>query len=110
MGKYETGGHTALPIWMDYMNAALKGRPNRDYPRPEGIVWVSMDPKTGKRAGDGSGISEPFRKGTEPASESDGSEAGPSTGDLMRSLDWYWGESDRSSLLSASSRSFKTSR
>jgi penicillin-binding protein 1A len=83
MGKYETGGHTALPIWMDFMSAALKGRPNRDYPQPEGIVWVAMDPKTGKRAE--GGVSEPFKKGTEPG-EGD-SEAGPSTGDFMRSPD-----------------------
>ena len=67
MGKDETGSHTALPIWTDYMNAALKGRPNRDYPRPEGIVWASMDPKTGRRAGDGNGISESFKTDAEPS-------------------------------------------
>jgi penicillin-binding protein 1A len=83
-GKLETGSHTALPIWMDFMSAALKGRPNRDYPQPDGIVWASMDPKAGRRATSG-GILELFKKGTEPGE--DDPRVGPSTGDFMRSPD-----------------------
>jgi penicillin-binding protein 1A len=41
MGKGETGGKAALPIWIDYMKTALKGVPERTRPIPEGLVRVS---------------------------------------------------------------------
>jgi penicillin-binding protein 1A len=51
MDKYATGGHYALPIWLDYMQKALKGVPQGEFEAPsENIVWVSVDPETGKRA------------------------------------------------------------
>jgi penicillin-binding protein 1A len=51
MDKYATGGHYALPIWLDYMQNALKGVPQGDFEAPnENIVWVNVDPQTGKRA------------------------------------------------------------
>ncbi|HET7786260.1 MAG TPA: PBP1A family penicillin-binding protein [Myxococcales bacterium] len=51
MDKYATGGHYALPIWLDYMQNALKGVPQGEFEAPsENIVWVSVDPETGKRA------------------------------------------------------------
>jgi penicillin-binding protein 1A len=66
MGRYEQGGRTALPIWMDYMQQALDGRPQRDWPQPAGIHWVSVDLRTG-RPGTGEGTRAlPFRIGTEP--------------------------------------------
>lgn len=68
MGKYETGGHTALPIWMDYMTAALKGRPVRNFPAPEGVRWVPIEPKSGRYRRGGSFL-EAFREGTEPTEE-----------------------------------------
>lgn len=76
MGKYETGGHTALPIWMDYMGAALKGRPDRSFPAPEGIVWVSIDPATGKLANGPTSLLEAYKSGTEPTPESEAAAAG----------------------------------
>ncbi len=50
MDKYETGGHTALPIWLDYMERALKGRTQAPFEAPEKIVWVDIDGDTGLRA------------------------------------------------------------
>ena len=68
MGRYEQGGRTALPIWMDYMESALEGRPQRDWPQPPGISWVSVDLRTG-RPGTGEGTRAlPFKAGTEPRS------------------------------------------
>jgi penicillin-binding protein 1A len=75
MGKYETGGHTALPIWMDFMSAALKGRPVRAFPAPEKIKWVPIEPKTGRYKPGGTFL-EAFREGTEPTAE-DPSRASP---------------------------------
>ena len=40
LGDRETGGGLALPIWINYMSTALKGRPIVERPMPEGIVSV----------------------------------------------------------------------
>ena len=49
LGTHEYGGTAALPIWMDFMGAALAGAPERQLPRPPGIVSVRIDPATGLR-------------------------------------------------------------
>ena len=72
MDKYETGGHTALPIWLDYMTRALKGVPQPQFDPPsENIVWVNVDPDTGKRATDQTRqpALEAYLKGAEPPDE-----------------------------------------
>jgi penicillin-binding protein 1A len=69
MDKYETGGHTALPIWLDYMQRSLKGVPQANFDPPnENIVWVSIDGDTGKRATESTlaPVLEAYLKGTEP--------------------------------------------
>ena len=38
LGEKETGGGAALPIWMDYMGAVLKGVPEATYNIPENMV------------------------------------------------------------------------
>lgn len=50
LGRNEFGASTALPIWLDYMEVALKGQASSLMPRPNGIVNVRIDPDTGKRA------------------------------------------------------------
>lgn len=37
LGRGETGGAAALPIWINYMRTALKGAPEKSLPRPEGL-------------------------------------------------------------------------
>jgi penicillin-binding protein 1A len=68
LGRYETGGRASLPIWLSYMQKALRGRPQEMFPEPEGIVWVNIDPENGKRAGADTkrSVREPFKEGTEP--------------------------------------------
>jgi penicillin-binding protein 1A len=68
LGRYETGGRAALPIWLAYMQLALRERPQPDFPVPEGIVMVRMDPQTGRvvEPFDARGVVEPFLQGTEP--------------------------------------------
>ncbi len=41
LGDRETGGGLALPIWIDFMQTALKGVPIADNPVPEGVVNVN---------------------------------------------------------------------
>ncbi|MEO5628918.1 MAG: penicillin-binding protein 1A [Thermomonas sp.] len=42
LGYREYGGKAALPIWIDYMRAALKDQPERDPQPPPGMVKVSV--------------------------------------------------------------------
>jgi penicillin-binding protein 1A len=40
LGKQEHGGTAALPVWMDFMNAALVNSPAGAYPTPAGVVFL----------------------------------------------------------------------
>ncbi len=64
-----SGTRAALPIWVDFMKAALGGRrPTPFPPPPEGIVFVQIDRDTGLLAGPHcpSTRNEAFVAGTEP--------------------------------------------
>ncbi len=50
LGKKEYGGSAALPIWIDYMKAALANRPENRFAQPAGVVSVRIDPETGALA------------------------------------------------------------
>ncbi len=50
LGRRETGGRAALPMWVEYMRAALDGVPETIEDQPEGLVTVRIDAETGKRA------------------------------------------------------------
>lgn len=69
MGHGETGASTALPIWIRYMEKALKDYPMDDFSIPEGIVFSNIDPKSGKLISGNRGIKEAFIAGTEPGSK-----------------------------------------
>ncbi|VAX19687.1 Multimodular transpeptidase-transglycosylase [hydrothermal vent metagenome] len=68
LGPRETGGHTAGPIWTDFMKKALKNSPTLNFMPPERVVVKIIDRNTGKLA---TGlcldtIAEVFITGTEP--------------------------------------------
>ncbi len=46
-----TGISGAAPIWHDFMAAALKGAPAREFPRPEGLVEAEVCALSGLRPG-----------------------------------------------------------
>ncbi len=50
LGRRETGGRAALPMWVEYMRVALDGMPETIEDQPEGLVTVRIDAETGKRA------------------------------------------------------------
>jgi penicillin-binding protein 1A len=50
MGKRETGGRAALPMWIDFMRVALDGMPENLQEQPAGLVTIRIDAETGKRA------------------------------------------------------------
>jgi penicillin-binding protein 1A len=49
LGRNETGSQAALPIWMGYMGAALKGTPESPLAQPNGVVAMRVNPDTGLR-------------------------------------------------------------
>lgn len=59
LGRNETGGSAALPIWIDYMAVALKNVPEEPFNPPPGVLVMQVDPETGVRSSSG-GISEYF--------------------------------------------------
>jgi penicillin-binding protein 1A len=60
LGRNETGGSTALPIWMSYMGAVLRGVPEQPFSPPPGVVSIRVDPASGLRVEDGSGRADFF--------------------------------------------------
>jgi penicillin-binding protein 1A len=71
LGPREEGSRTALPIWIEFMRAALKGVPEHQMPQPEGIVSVRIDRATGcpARAGQPNATFEFFREEHVPTCE-----------------------------------------
>jgi penicillin-binding protein 1A len=59
LGLNETGGVAALPIWMTYMQRALKGVPEKPLQTPEGVISVRINAETGLRD-DSSSLTEWF--------------------------------------------------
>lgn len=50
LGRREFGGTVSLPIWMNYMAAALKDKPPHVQPEPEGMLSLRVDPASGRAA------------------------------------------------------------
>lgn len=50
MGRRETGGRAALPMWIEFMKVALDGRPENLQEQPQGLVTICIDAETGDRA------------------------------------------------------------
>jgi penicillin-binding protein 1A len=68
LGRHETGGRAALPIWVRFAKEALKGRPKLPFKQPAGVVVQRIDPTTGLLAPEGATdvVEEVFIEGTEP--------------------------------------------
>lgn len=92
LGRGEVGGRAALPAWIEFMQAALKGVPEQPLKVPTGMVTVRIDPKTGKRASvdQADAIFEVFRSenaprelSSEAASNSDPNKTGKETSEAQ---------------------------
>jgi penicillin-binding protein 1A len=67
LGRYETGGRAALPIWLAYMTRALQGRAQPEFePGNLDIVRRRVDKQTGKLAQGKGTVDLWFKRGTEP--------------------------------------------
>jgi len=77
IGRRMTGARAALPIWLRFMKAYLDGLPEEerklDFPVPAGVVFSSVDGRTGLRATPSCPPSwvllEAFLDGTEPTED-----------------------------------------
>jgi penicillin-binding protein 1A len=47
LGIVETGSHTVVPIWANYMGRILAHRPQADFEIPKNITFAQIDPDTG---------------------------------------------------------------
>ena len=72
LGFAESGSKAALPIWKEYMRAALARYGKFDLKVPRGIINVKINPETGRLATslDEKTFMESFVEGTEPGSSS----------------------------------------
>ena len=71
LGTNETGGVAALPIWIAYMQKALKGTPDAQLPMPDGIIAARINAETGLRDDAGS-VNEFFLAEFPPRGRDDG--------------------------------------
>jgi penicillin-binding protein 1A len=62
LGKGETGGRAACPIWLYFMQEVLKDQPIQAFKIPSGVVLARMDPNSGYiyRSHDGGGVYAAF--------------------------------------------------
>lgn len=70
LGRRESGGRSALPIWIEVMAAGLEGRPRLEFRMPSGVVTRRVDPDSGLLAHEEQedAVEEVFLEGTEPTS------------------------------------------
>jgi penicillin-binding protein 1A len=64
LGENETGARAASPIWVTFMSKILKDKPMKDFPVPEGVEFMKIDPQTGQVSLGKEGLLECFREGT----------------------------------------------
>ena len=62
LGFNSTGGHTALPIWMQYMETAAPKSDDRPFATKGDIEWAQIDEKSGNQVTKG-GRRYPFLRG-----------------------------------------------
>ncbi|MEP1469986.1 MAG: penicillin-binding protein 1A [Halieaceae bacterium] len=91
LGKKEFGGTAALPIWIEFMRAALQDSVEQEPELPPGIVHVKIDPDTGLLAAPGqrNAIFEYFREEHVPDQGGDDAQSGTvtnGTDDLVRDI------------------------
>jgi len=69
LGDQETGASAAVPVFRDFMAAALKDKPPVPFRIPPGIRLVRVDSRTGElaRYGERNVIFEAFKPGSEPS-------------------------------------------
>ena len=96
LGDKETGGGLSLPIWINFMEYALKGVPVAEYPPPEGVVnvggeWYYNEYARGGGVTSlgGGGRQDPPAAGAEQAPGGDAGSGAPASEEKNRILDLF---------------------
>lgn len=84
LGGKATGGHTSLPIWMQYMTKASPKEADRPWPVGGNVVYASIDESTGRLSA--GGRSMPFLAGTVPGGVM--AEVGQKTTEDLLTTEW----------------------
>ncbi|RZO09392.1 hypothetical protein EKG40_08015 [Pseudomonas moorei] len=76
LGRREWGVTVALPIWVDYMTAALKDKPSYSLPEPDGIVtrMINLEDGTAAIPGTPNTMMEFFKSENYPSESAESSE------------------------------------
>ena len=82
LGSNESGASAALPAFVDFMRVAHRKRPVREFVMPDGVVRVTIDPRTGLLAypGQSDAVEEIFVAGTEPTAQAEPLDGGLDAG------------------------------
>jgi penicillin-binding protein 1A len=85
IGKKQTGGRVAAPIWTDFMKAALENRPVERFAVPSNIEFVEVDPDSGLLAPPESRhrLRVAYKRGTAPTKYYDPTEEERLTEEIM---------------------------
>ncbi len=70
LGRHESGGRVAIPVWLEFMQHALRGQPITDFPIPSGIRFYRINAESGREvrgATEAKTRFEAFVQGTSPA-------------------------------------------
>lgn len=71
LGRYQTGGSLAAPVFHDFMTEALKNKPKIPFRTPSGVRFYRVNPMTGAKVKfkEKGAVVEAFAPGTEPNEE-----------------------------------------
>ena len=88
LGRKEFGGTAALPIWIEYMQTALKDSPQVERVVPAGMVTVKIDPDNGllAAAGQQNAVFEYFLQGSVPQRNGRGENNSSGDSDIADSI------------------------
>ncbi len=88
LGRFETGGRAALPMWIDFMREALRSVPEEEFIPPVDMVTVRINPETGllARTDSDNAIFETFRADEVPAASGSQSYGGSDAAEQDDSL------------------------
>ncbi|MEX0615412.1 MAG: peptidase, partial [Methylophaga sp.] len=91
LGRFETGGRAALPMWIDFMREALLNVPETELIPPVDMVTVRINPETGllARTKSEKAIFETFRADEVPAEGRSQSYGGNSSGEDDSLIDLF---------------------
>ncbi len=105
LGKGETGGRAACPIWLNFMEQTLKDEPVQAFRIPSGVVLAKMDPGSGYiyRSNEGGGVFAAF-DGEPPVNRRSTSAPTDMEGEDGEEDDWTSSQDEFSPRASSGSR------